>query len=168
MNRFASSRQTALGLIARAVLGFLLCQAPAQAENTALMLAFGGEPGAPLQHAYSYGAPATEAPTYTLRIRAVDPQVESIFYDTQLTISNPERIVQQIIAERAFAALSSCEPAREIIMEKLSTALTREYTGADPRWQRQSEDGGIVGGVVCESLRYYPMPVLRLLIEINS
>jgi len=154
--------------IIRSMFAFALCQGQVQAENSALILAFGGEPGGPLPHAYNYGAPDTDAPTYTLRVRTVDTQVESVFYDSQLTISNPERIVQQVLAERAFDTLGNCENARAIIMEKLGKGLTREYTGADPRWQRQSEDGSIVGGAVCENPRYYPMPVLRLLIAINS
>lgn len=137
-----------------------LCAGANAAENAALTLGFGGDPGSPLAHAYSYGLPETADPTYTLRIPVVNPEIRSVFYDTVLTVSNPGKIVQRVSASRAYRALTDCDADRAIIAEKLATALPREAVGEE-RWQRQSADGRVVARAVCENLRHEPVPVLN-------
>lgn len=136
------------------------CASVAAAENAALTLAFGGDPGSPLAHAYSYGLPETVEPTYTLRIPVVNPDIRGVFYDTVLTVSNPEKIVQRVSASRAYRSLAECETARAIIADKLATALPREIAG-DERWQRHSADGRVLARATCENLRHEPVPVLN-------
>jgi len=131
------------------------------AGNPVLDLTFGGDPGSPLQHAYNYGLPESGEPTYTLRIPMIDKDIKTVFYDTVLTISNPGKIVQRVTAERAFRTLTDCEKAREVVTVKFNKALPRDNVTADSRWQRQSADGTVVGRLACESLRHYPLPVLR-------
>jgi hypothetical protein len=136
------------------------CANAIAAENAELILTFGGDPGSPLPHAYSYGLPETAEPTYTLRIPVVNPDIRSVFYDTVLTVSNPEKIVQRVNASRAYRSLAECEKAREIIAGKLATALPRETVG-DDRWQRRSADGRVLARATCENLRHEPVPVLN-------
>ncbi len=143
-----------------ALLFACLCAGANAAENAALTIGFGGDPGSPLAHAYSYGLPETADPTYTLRIPVVIPEIRTVFYDTVLTVSNPDKIVQRVTASRAFRALAECDAARAIIADKLATALPREATGEE-RWQRQSADGRVVARAVCENLRHEPVPVLN-------
>ena len=140
----------------------LLCffASASSAENATLTLAFGGDPGSPLAHAYSYGLPETTEPTYTLRVPVVNPEIRTVFYDTVLTVSNPGKIIQRVRASRAFRSLAECNAAREIIAGKLAVALPNE-TAADERWQRQSADGRVLARSVCESLRHEPVPVLN-------
>lgn len=136
------------------------CMGAAAAENAALMLDFGGDPGSPLAHAYSYGLPETAEPTYTLRIPANDPEIREVFYDTVLTISNPGKIVQAVHASRAYRSVAECEAAQEIIAGKLATALPDAMIG-DASWQRRSSDGRVRARAMCEKQRYEPVPVLR-------
>ena len=153
------------------VLLFVLLASTAQralAENSHLILAFGGDPGSPLPHAYSYGVPEVEGPTYRLRIAVIDRDVKLVFYDTALTIALPEKIVQSVNAERAYPTLIACNKARTVIAAKLASGLPREYAMGGDEWQRQSADGKVVGRVVCEQPRHYPMPVLRLAIALNE
>ena len=142
------------------------CTTDAFAENTILILGFGGDPGSPLPHSYSYGEAPSDAPTYRLRIAGVDQQVKTVFPDTELTISAPEKIVQQVAASRAYRSLTQCNEARAVVAEKLAEGLPREYVGTDSAWQRQSADGRVVGRASCETPRHYPMPVLELLITL--
>ena len=138
-----------------------LCAPVAVAENVALTLAFGGDPGSPLTHAYSYGLPETTEATYTLRVPGVNPAVRDVFHDTVLTVSNPEKIVQRVSASRAFRSLAECDTAREIIAATLATALPLETVG-DDHWQRRSADGRVLARATCERLRHEPVPVLNL------
>lgn len=148
----------------RARLGAFLfacwCVNASAAGNAALMLAFGGDPGSPLAHAYSYGLPETAEPTYTLRIPVLNPDIRGVFYDTVLTVSNPEKIVQRVSASRAYRSRDECETARKIIADKLATALPLETVG-DERWQRHSADGRVLARATCENLRHEPVPVLN-------
>lgn len=140
---------------------------PAAAGDASFVTMFGSDPGLPLAHGYSYGLPAEAGTTYTLRIPAVDRKVREIFYDTVLTISNPEKIVQQVAASRAFDSLEACDEARNVVLEKLAVGLSKSYTGQDQKWQLQSDSGHVVARAVCEKLRHYPRPVLHMLITIR-
>ncbi len=140
---------------------------PAVAGDATFVTMFGSDPGSPLAHGYSYGLPAESGATYTLRIPAADRKVREIFYDTVLTISNPEKIVQQVAASRAFDSVEACHEARNVILDKLAVGLSQSYTGQDEQWHRQSEDGSVVARAVCEKLRHYPRPVLHLLISMR-
>lgn len=142
------------------------CAANAAAQNTILVLGFGGDPGSPLPHSYSYGKAPSDAPSYRLRIASVDQQVKTVFPDTELTISAADKTVQQVAASRAYRSLTHCNTARAVVVKKLDEGLPREYAGPDGRWQRQSADGRVVGRVSCETPRHYPMPVLELLITL--
>lgn len=137
------------------------------AGNAALTLTFGGDPGSPLAHAYSYGLPETSEPTYELRIPVVNPAVREVFHDTVLTVSNPEKIVQRVSARRAYRSLAECEAAREIIADTLATALPGDVTD-DEHWQRQSADGRVLARAVCESLRHEPVPVLNFELSLRQ
>ena len=137
-----------------------LCASANAAENAALTLIFGGDPGSPLAHAYSYGLPETADPNYTVRIPVINPEIRTVFYDTVLTVSNPEKIIQRVSASRAYRSLAECDAAREIVADKLAAALPRETVGEE-RWQRQSADGRVVARAVCENLRHEPVPVLN-------
>jgi hypothetical protein len=155
----------------RGVLLFVLMSGSAQgvlAENSHLILAFGGDPGSPLPHAYNDGVPDVEGSTYGLRIAVIDPDIKHIFYDTALTIAVAEQIVQSVTAERAYPTLIDCNKARTVILEKLTNGLPREHAPGGGEWQRHSADGKVVGRVVCAQRRHYPMPVLRLAIELNQ
>lgn len=149
------------GLLLAAALVALFGSAATAAENTIVTLAFGGDPGSPLAHAYSYGLPETDNPRYTLRIPVIDQKIKTVFYDTELTISNPAKIVQGVRASRAYATLADCDKARGLLNVKLIEAFPRDYAGTDGAWQRQSADGKVAARAVCESPRHYPMPVLR-------
>jgi hypothetical protein len=140
----------------------------AHAENTVLILAFGGDPGSPVPHAYNYGVPATDATTYALRIPTVDNDMAAIFYDSELSISSATKIVERVSAARAYRTMNECNEARAIVLSKLAEGLPLDYSLGDANWQRQSADGTVVGGVECENPRHYPMPVLRLTIALSG
>lgn len=140
---------------------------PAAAGDVSFVTMFGGDPGSPVTHSYSYGLPAEAGATYTLRIPAIDRMVREIFYDTVLTISNPEKIVQQVAASRAYESVEACREARNVVLEKLAVGLSQSYTGQDEKWQLQSDDGNIVARAVCEKLRHYPRPVLHMVLTIR-
>lgn len=139
----------------------------AAAGDVTFVTMFGSDPGAPLAHAYSYGLPADAGETYTLRIPAIDRKVREIFYDTVLTISNPEKIVQHVAASRAFDKSEACQEALDVIQGKIAVGLSQSYTGQDGKWQRQSADGNVVARAFCEKPRHYPRPVLHMLISIR-
>lgn len=143
------------------------CMSATATENMALTLGFGGDPGSPLAHAYSYGLPETAEPTYTLRVPVVNPEISGVFHDTVLTVSNPEKIVQRVNASRAFRTLAECEAARKIIADKLATALPRETVG-DDHWQRHSADGRVLARAMCENLRHEPVPVLNFELRLQQ
>jgi hypothetical protein len=148
------------------ILVLLACNVnQATAENARLTLMFGGTPGSPLTYAYNDGAPTQEDPNYTLRIEVIDLEIKKVFYDTILSVTLPDKIIQSVTAARAYRTLRDCNEARAAILDKLAEALPRAGVG-DAEWQRQSADGTVVGRAVCEQRHHYPMPVLRLTIAL--
>lgn len=147
-----------------AVLGVLLTwpMSAAAVENTKLIIAFGGDPGSPLPHAYNERVPENAGDTYTLRIPVVTAEIARVFYDTVLTITVPDKIVQSVTAARAYRTLIDCNAARDTILVKLRESLPRDYAAGDDTWQYQSVDGKVVGRATCENPGHYPMPVLHL------
>lgn len=150
--------RTRIGGIAVALA--LLLAKGALAENTILILAFGGEPGAPLPHAYNYGKAEVDTETYKMRIPVVDRDVQTVLADTELTVRTADNVVLAIHAARAYRTMKDCEAARSVISDKLAEALPR--TAAVAGWARAAVDGTVVARSFCDSRRYYPMPVLRL------
>ena len=130
------------------------------AENALLVLPFGAEPGAPLTHAYDYGAPPVPEGHYTMRVPSVDAEVSRIFPDIEITIASPSKTVMRTHAERAYRALADCSAALRTVQAKLRAALPSPYAGSDPAWQFKSADGRVVGGVNCRVERYLPYPIL--------
>lgn len=135
------------------------------AENTLLIRAFGGDPGSPLAHAYDYGIPRDEGPTYTVRIPVFDADIAKVFYDTVLTVTIPDKIVHRVTAARAYRTLMRCNEARATVVEKLAKGLPRGAVAGTDDWQGQSSDGDVIGRIVCRHRRHDPMPVLALTIE---
>lgn len=146
------------------IASFLTGTVPVAAENAILILRFGGDPGSPLPYGYDYGKAEGVGETYVLRIPTVDEEIKKVFYDTEMTVRTADKTVEKIVAARAFRSLRECNEAREIIVEKLAESLPREYAPGDGEWQRQSADGKVVGRTACDQPRYFPTPVLRLLI----
>lgn len=142
------------------LLGLLLQTPGAGAENALFTIPFGSEPGQPLAHAYDYGAPPLAQGLYTMRVPSVDPVMMAHLPDVELTIEAAGRIVQRSHAARAYRALGDCTKARDEIAEKIAKVLPAPYAGSDPRYQYQSADGRVIGGVVCEHARYLPFPTL--------
>ena len=140
----------------------------AAAENGALITAFGGDPGSPLPHAYSYGQPEGEDSIYTLRIAMMARDIKGIFYDTVLTISAPDKIVQSVTAARAYRDHNDCNTARDVVLKKLAKSLPREYALAGDEWQLQSADGKVVARVLCAKRRHDPMPILSMEIALQQ
>ena len=138
------------------------------AENSGLIYAFGGDPGSPLTHAYSNGLPQDAGPTYTLRIAVMSPSIKDVFQDTVLTISAPEKIVQKVVAARAFRMPADCDTARDVVFKELAKALPREYGSPDEQWQLQSADGNVIARAVCTKRRHDPMPVLSMEIALRQ
>ena len=133
---------------------------PSVAENATLVLPFGAEPGAPLTHAYDYGAPPVPEGHYTMRVPSVDATIAPIFPDLEITIAAPSKTVVRTHAERAYSALAECSAAAKTVQAKLQAALPSPYAGSNPAWQFQSADGRVVGGVNCRVERYLPYPIL--------
>ena len=130
------------------------------AENALLVLPFGAEPGAPLTHAYDYGASPVPEGHYTMRVPSVDAAISRIFPDIEITIAAPSKTVMRTHAERAYSALADCSAALKTVQAKLQAALPSPYAGSNPAWQFQSADGHLVGGVNCRVERYLPYPIL--------
>jgi hypothetical protein len=134
----------------------------AAAENSALIGAFGGDPGSVVPHGYRSGKPPAEDPTYTLRVASIQPQIKDVFYDTVLTVRTADNIVQRVEAARAYRDFNRCNKAREVIIEKLIKGLPDEYAGPGEGWEWQSADGKVVGRVLCGKRRHDSMPILNL------
>ena len=159
------SRASSIGLL---TLAFLVGSSlQAAADNAYLIVKFGGDPGAPLAHAYDYGVPEGESPTYRLRIPVIDVDLKKIFHDTVLTVASADQIVQTVSAARAYRSRGSREAARDVVLAKLAEGLPNEYAPADGEWQRQSADGKVIAAAVCAQRRHYPMPILRLTIALH-
>lgn len=134
----------------------------ALAQDAVLVLAFGGEPGAPLAHAYNYGAAPAGSPTYIMRVPVFDPKVMPIFVDSELLIDAQTKIVQRVHVERAMKTIADCEAARKVVDEKIASAMPVPYTGGDPRWQYTNEKRTGVGGTQCYTARHLPYVTLIL------
>jgi hypothetical protein len=146
----------------QAIAAALALAGVAHAENAAFVIPFGGEPGAPLAHAYDYGKPPITTGTYAMRVPSVDTAVQSVFPDVELTIDATTKTVLRSHAERAYRALTECTAALQTVQPKLAVALPQPYTGTDPAWQAQSADGKVIGGAYCRTERYLPFPILIL------
>lgn len=139
----------------------------AAADNTALINAFGGDPGSPLPYAYDNGVPVAMGETYTLRIPVINTDIKNIFYDTVVDVAVSDKVVYRITAARAYRTLGYCNKAREIISVHLAVGLPFAVTVDPDEWQRQSADGKVVGRVRCSRRRHDPMPVLTLTIVVR-
>lgn len=138
------------------------CSIAVHAQDASFVLAFGGEPGAPLAHAYDYGAPPSGSDLYTMRVPVFDPQVAAIFHDGRLEIDAKTKIVQRVHAERAFKTIAECTDAKKLLDAKIAAVFKTPYTGSDPRWQYASENGTGVGGTQCHTARHLPYVILIL------
>ena len=134
---------------------------PAFAENPQFVLAFGGQPGLPLTHAYDYGLPATPDPVYTMRIPIVDKVINAVFHDTELRVLREGKMVDFIHAERAFTSIAECTAARDAIDKKLKELMPVNFTGGIPPWDRQTADGVTLGAAWCQVERQLPYPILH-------
>lgn len=139
--------------------------APVAAQDASFVLAFGGEPGAPLAHAYNYGAPPTGSDTYTMRVPVLDPKVVPILYDSELAIDAKTKIVQRVHAERALKTIAECTAAKELLDAKIAAVFKVPYTGSDPRWQYTNENGTGVGGTQCYTARH--LPFVTLIVDLS-
>ena len=138
-----------------------------QAENSAFVLPFGGEPGAPLPHAYDYGKVPVAEGSFVMRIPAVDPEVAGVLHDTEMVVGAADKTVREIHAARAFRATAACEAGQKILAGKLARVLPAPFTGKGP-WQYQSTDGAIVGGAWCHTARHLPFTTLFLDLRIRT
>jgi hypothetical protein len=141
------------------LLAFALAS-PAQAQDASMVLAFGAEPGAPLPHAYSYGAAPTTDETFTMRVPIFEREVAPVFADSELTIETATKIVKRVHIERAFKSLTDCSAAKAIVEKKLAASMPTPYTGTNPAWQYAK--GQAVGGIECVMGRHLPYPILTL------
>ena len=132
------------------------------AENSSLILNFGGSPGEPIPHSYDYGLPEDAGDYYTMRIPVVYADLAAVFHDTEVTVQSADKTVSSIYAVRAYKSLKHCNDGLAVVKEKLALGLPREYAGSDQAWQRQSPDGAVVGRVVCEKARRRPFFTIRL------
>jgi len=137
----------------------------ARAQDATLVLAFGGEPGAPLAHAYNYGAPPADAPTYVMRVPVFEPQVAAILHDGELLIDAQTKIVQRVHAERAMKTIAECTEAKKVLDAKIAAVFKLPYTGSDPRWQYLNEKGTGVGGTQCYTARH--LPYVTLIVDLS-
>lgn len=132
-----------------------------QAQNSKLMLNFGGSPGEAVAHSYDYGLPEDAGETYTMRVPVIYEDLGAVFHDTLVTIKSEGKIVQRIDAVRAYKALSDCNVGLEVVKTKLSNGLPVPYAGPDD-WQFQSPDGKVVGRAKCDKERRRPFFTIRL------
>lgn len=139
--------------------------APVAAQDASFVLAFGGEPGAPLAHAYDYGAPPAGADTYTMRVPVLDPKVLPILYDAELAIDAKTKIVQRAHAERALKTIAECTEAKKVLDGKIAAVFKLPYTGSDPRWQYASDKGTGLGGTQCYTARH--LPYVTLIVDLS-
>ena len=133
---------------------------PAQAQNAAFVLSFGGEPGTPLAHAYDYGGSPEGVTSFALRVPIVDPTIKTVFVDSELVVDAATRMVKQVHIERAMGTVALCTEAQAVVAKKLAELMPTPYTGTSPLWQYTA--GGVVGGVSCRQERYLPFPILIL------
>lgn len=140
----------------------LLGSRVAVAQDASLVLAFGGEPGAPLPHAYNYGAPPAGSDVYSMRVPVFDPKVLPYLWDSELLIDAKTKIVQRVHAERAMKTIADCTAAKAVLDARIAAVFKVPYTGSDPRWQYMSEQNTGVGGTQCHTERHLPYVTLIL------
>ena len=137
---------------------------PGYADNSHLILSFGGSPGEKLPHPYDYGVPHDATDSYTMRIPMTKPDLAAVFYDTVLTVTAPDKIVRRVEASRAYKSIRECNEALAVVEEKLVAALPKPYTGNAGAWTYWSADGKAAGAVTCTKGSKRPFTVLRLVI----
>lgn len=152
---------------------FLLCgflfinSSSVLAQNTKLMLNFGGSPGDPVAHSYDYGLPEDAGETYTMRVPIVYEDIGAVFYDTLVTVKSEGKIVQRIDAVRAYKALSDCNTGLSVVKQKLEHGLPQPYAGSG-KWEFQSPDGKVVGRAKCDKEPRRPFFTLKMEIKLQE
>jgi len=99
-------------------------------------------------------------------VPSVDPAIQPVLPDMELTVDAASKIVQRVTASRAYRALDECTAAQDVVRGKLAKALPQPAAGGDERWQYQSADGNVVGGAYCQLARHLPFPTLRVEITV--
>ena len=102
--------------------GFLFWGTSSVAENSSLMLNFGGSPGEAVTHTYNYGLPEDAGDSYAMRIPVIYEELAAVFYDTEVTVNSADMVVQSIVAVRAYKSLSDCNNGMTVVKERLSSA----------------------------------------------
>ncbi len=149
-------------------LSLAIAAGAAGAEDPRFTLSFGGEPGAPLAHAYNYGPPKDGAPSYVMRIPLVNPKLNVIFSDVALTVRASDQHVLRVDAERAYDSLVKCSAVLDVVRKELSSVLPAPHAGDTALWQRQSADGRVIGGAYCRQERHLPFPILTLALDLAA
>ena len=134
------------------------------AENSTLVLNFGGSPGDTIPHSYDYGTPEDAGEFYTMRIPIIYEELAAVFHDTEVTVRSVDKTVTQVRAERAYKSLNHCNEGLAIVKEKLAKGLPNDYVGSDGLWQYQSADSSVVARVTCEKKRRRPFFTISLAI----
>lgn len=143
----------------------LIGSLPVIAQNSKLMLSFGGSPGEAVAHSYDNGLPEDAGETYTMRVPTIYEDISGVFYDTLVTVKSEGKIVQRIDAVRAYKALSDCNSGLKVVKQRLENGLPQPYAGSE-NWDFQSPDGKVVGRAKCDKKRRRPFFTLTL--EIKS
>ena len=136
------------------------------AENSTLVLNFGGSPGDKIPHSYDYGTPEDAGEFYTMRIPVIYKELAAVFHDTEVTVRSADKTVIQVSAERAYKSLKDCNEGLSAVKDKLTKGLPDEYAGSDGLWQYQSTDSAVVARVTCEKKRRRPFFTINLAIEL--
>ena len=143
----------------------LICSSGISAQNSKIMLNFGGSPGEPVAHSYDYGLPEDAGDSYTMRVPVIYEDLGAVFYDTLVTVKSEGKIVERIDAVRAYKALSDCKLGLAVVKKKLENGLPQTYAGSD-NWDFQSPDGKVVGRAKCDKERRRPFFTLTLEIKL--
>ena len=136
------------------------------AENSTLVLNFGGSPGDKIPHSYDYGTPEDAGDFYTMRIPIIYEDLAAVFYDTEVTVRSADKKVMRVSAERAYKSLSDCNEGLAVVKEKLAKGLPRDYAGTAEHWQYQAPGGDVLGRVACSKERRRPFFTIDLVIEL--
>ena len=137
------------------------------AENSTLVLNFGGSPGDQIPHSYDYGLPEDAGDYYQMRIPIIYDDLAAVFHDTEVTVRSADKAITRVHAERAYKSLGQCNEGLAVVKEKLAKGLPRDYVG-DENWQFQSPDGNVVGRVICEKRRRRPFFTINLEIALMN
>lgn len=139
-----------------------------QAQNSKLMLNFGGSPGDPVAHSYDYGLPEDAGQTYTMRVPVLYEDLGAVFHDTEVTVLSEGKIVQRVDAVRAYKSLNDCNLGLKVVKQKLVDGLPKPYLGDPTEGDFQSPDGKVIAKAVCEKKRRRPFFTLRLEIKLSA